>query len=204
MDQFLADTIYIAVIVLLPLVPAILLYRVIPSKGSDAEVSGPLQGFSLKLKGGIASYFAILLVTSWIYARPVSERMQLYTFTGYLQMDDSTASALIAERPEDWKSVESQLMWSVVPPNVSVFPHGKFELQIPYSPEKPPFITVELGDCQAQISTETLEAGEHLVVLEDYDLERAGRRTIEAGTPIVLRNPMAPPDSLGAPCGGVL
>ncbi len=46
-------------VVLLPVVPAYLLFKALPS---SAQVTGPLQGLTLKLGGAFAGYFAVLLV----------------------------------------------------------------------------------------------------------------------------------------------
>lgn len=199
MEQFQADTIYVAIAVVLPLVPALLLYWAIPSKKEEAEVSGPLKGFNIKLKGAIAAYFAIFLFTSWIYPRPVYESVKLYTLTGQLGMNDSTAATLI----HNWNDQEPRIRWIVEPEFADVHSNGKFKLKIPYSPEEAPFITIELGDCRAHFSTESLASNEPPLGVEDYDLVVSGAREIEARKPILLKNNDAPfsEDSSNNPCG---
>ena len=43
---------------LLPLVPAYLLFRALPSQ---AEISGPFKGMTVKLGGAFAAYFLVFL-----------------------------------------------------------------------------------------------------------------------------------------------
>lgn len=58
----MADNFYLtlAAILLLPLVPAFIIYKFLPA--SDTDVSGPYQGLSLKLKGAFAGYFLLVIV----------------------------------------------------------------------------------------------------------------------------------------------
>jgi hypothetical protein len=53
---------YLLLIILVPLLPAFILFRYLPE--STAEVSGPLKGFNLKLSGAFAGYFVAALL-SW-------------------------------------------------------------------------------------------------------------------------------------------
>jgi hypothetical protein len=50
----------LTIIILLPVIPAFLLFKALPS--SDADLSGPLKGFTIKLKGAFAGYFATVLL----------------------------------------------------------------------------------------------------------------------------------------------
>ncbi len=49
---------YLAAVVLLPLIPALALYRLLPS---EAWVDGPLKGWKIHLTGAFAAYFALFL-----------------------------------------------------------------------------------------------------------------------------------------------
>jgi hypothetical protein len=66
--------------VLLPLVPAILIHRVLPK--NTIEVNGPLQGLTVKATGGIASYLVLLLL--------VGAQMQSTVFSPIKALDDGT------------------------------------------------------------------------------------------------------------------
>lgn len=50
----------LTIVLLLPLAPAYFLFRALPE--NQAEVSGPLQGFQIKLGGAFAGYFVILIL----------------------------------------------------------------------------------------------------------------------------------------------
>jgi len=52
------------VIVLLPIVPAFILFHALPS---TAVVSGPLQGLKINLGGAFAAYFALLVLVFWTH-----------------------------------------------------------------------------------------------------------------------------------------
>ena len=54
--QYLLD---IAAILIIPLVPALLLYAILPS---ETSVSGPFKGLNLNLKGSFAGYFLLVLI----------------------------------------------------------------------------------------------------------------------------------------------
>lgn len=56
---FWENLIVVIVSVLVPIIPAYLLYKLLPSTGS---VEGPFQGLQIKLGGAFAGYFLVLLV----------------------------------------------------------------------------------------------------------------------------------------------
>lgn len=55
----------LAAILLLPLIPAYVLYKFLPA--SETDVSGPYQGLSIKLKGAFAGYFLLVLACLGLY-----------------------------------------------------------------------------------------------------------------------------------------
>jgi hypothetical protein len=66
-------------VVLLPLIPAYILFKFLPS---EAAADGPYSGLSLKLKGAFAAYFVVLLaVMSFFHTLP-SNDVQLWTIKG--------------------------------------------------------------------------------------------------------------------------
>ncbi|MEO6328549.1 MAG: hypothetical protein ABIO55_06445 [Ginsengibacter sp.] len=54
----------LAAILLLPLIPAFLLYKFLPSKTS---VSSPFKGLNLKLTGAFGGYFLLVLTSIGIF-----------------------------------------------------------------------------------------------------------------------------------------
>jgi len=60
----MTDLLYLMGILLLPIVPAFLLFKALPSTG---DVSGPLGGLQIKLSGAFAGYFAIVVLLFVMY-----------------------------------------------------------------------------------------------------------------------------------------
>ncbi len=120
MESFVENIIYIVVIVILPIIPAFILFRKLPSK---AIATGPFQGLNLNLSGAFAGYFIIVLVVStsvtFFYQRP---KYDLWTIKGQIRLDRSDASG-------DARNANL----SIQPPKQTIFPDGKFEfVNVPY------------------------------------------------------------------------
>jgi hypothetical protein len=56
----MSDLALMAAVILLPIVPAVLIFKLIP--GNSVVVSGPFKGLRLNLGGAFAAYFLIMLV----------------------------------------------------------------------------------------------------------------------------------------------
>src|SRR6185436_18365996 len=54
----------LAAVLLLPLIPAFLLYKFLPSK---TNVSGPFKGLNLKLTGAFGGYFLLVLIAVGVF-----------------------------------------------------------------------------------------------------------------------------------------
>lgn len=86
------NLIYIGAAVLLPLIPAFILYKILPAK---ANLVGPLGKFTLKLSGAFAGYFAlVIIVFGFVYSRPKpaapcpeppKERYMVYKVQGLIE-----------------------------------------------------------------------------------------------------------------------
>jgi hypothetical protein len=75
----------VAVIVLLPIVPAFLLFKFLPSR---ADASGPLQGLEIKLGGAFAGYFilVVLILSQLAKLKEIaSPEPQVWKVTGTVQ-----------------------------------------------------------------------------------------------------------------------
>lgn len=83
----------LAVIVLLPCIPAVLLFKALPSR---ADISGPFQGLEVKLGGAFAGYFALVLlvVASHSVWQP-SPRSQVWTVDGQLKYVGNQSYGLV-------------------------------------------------------------------------------------------------------------
>lgn len=139
MTRLMLTIAYMIALILLPIIPAYLLFRALPS--STAAATGPLQGLQIKLGGAFAGYIIVLLLISRLVPPPPFE--QAYTLRGSLRLAvDSTAS------PSFWKHLVS---FSVQPPNQEAYEDGSFEVTFPYEPNSDnrryPIIEVSASRC---------------------------------------------------------
>jgi len=133
-----SDLTYIAVVVLVPLIPAFLLYKFLPH--GRTEVGGPFKGLDIKLSGAFAGYFlVVLIVTSLVVfliktkpvvpcpvcPTPPATQYEVYTVTGKVDLEGDSKSPKIDS---------AQLTFSILPPERTVKPDGSFSLQIPVRP----------------------------------------------------------------------
>ena len=111
------NTIYltlVAMTILLPLVPAVIIYRFLPSR---TFVTGPFKGLNVQLSGAFAGYFILVLVMAgFITTRP--KTYEVWTIKGKAVMANAGDTL-----------VESDI--SVRPNNVAFLGDGSFTLDIP-------------------------------------------------------------------------
>jgi hypothetical protein len=104
--------------ILLPLIPAYILFRALPS---DASVTGPFKGLKLKLGGAFAGYFIVFIALQYFFpapARPQSvSQYEVWHIKGRASL----------EGPE--KLLVSDI--SVEPSVVTVADDGSFWLDLP-------------------------------------------------------------------------
>ncbi len=109
------DLVTLACIVLLPIIPAFLLFKALPS---SAKVSGPFQGLQVKLGGAFAGYFAVLLLITYthgVWAPPPV--YQVWEVSG--QVTDDRGNAI---QPLDIRDFE------LAPPTFQANMGGTFKL----------------------------------------------------------------------------
>lgn len=104
----------ITLVVLLPLIPAFILYKFLPSKG---RIEGPFQGLTIKLGGAFAGYF-VLFVALWKFTEslPVYD---VWTVTGQLAFGDT------ARRFDD-----RVVRFTLEPAGSRLHPNGSFRLTL--------------------------------------------------------------------------
>jgi hypothetical protein len=82
----------LAFILLLPLVPAFLLFKLLPS---TAVVDGPLQGLRIDLSGAFAAYFALVVLVLSTHSvwnpPPVPPASQVWTVSGRVTDNEGNA-----------------------------------------------------------------------------------------------------------------
>lgn len=113
--EFLEDILFLGVIVILPIIPAFILFKWLPPERTIA--SGPFKGLNLKLTGSFAGYFVVLLFISgffWVYSSQKTE-YDLWSVSGYIETEQ-----------EQGKSINTAILISVQPPPQRVDPDGYF------------------------------------------------------------------------------
>jgi len=163
----LSDLTYIAVVVLVPLIPAFLLYKFLPA--GRTEVGGPFKGLDIKLSGAFAGYFlVVLIVTSLlvflIKTKPVPPcpvcptppvtQYEVYTVTGKVDLQGD---------PPSPKIYYKQLTFSVEPDERTVKPDGSFSLEITVKPGQngePKFPDLIVGHQDSNYNPTTIPLGE--------------------------------------------
>ena len=107
-----------AAAIVLPMLPAWVLFKYLPSVG---DASGPLKGLNVKFGGAFAGY--LILFLSLLVTRPAdAKHFHLWTLTGNVVFQQPAGA------PEP--SVNGVLA-RVVPPRLSLMNQGVFEWEIP-------------------------------------------------------------------------
>jgi hypothetical protein len=162
------DVLYIVVMILVPLAPAYLIYRNLPSR---TEVQGPFQGLQLKLTGAFGGYFLLVLcIFGFITMR--QRTFTIYTVEGKIQMKPGQAA-------ED-------ISMYLAPPVLQVLDSGDFTMKIAIEndrPEVPRLVIDSLG---------------HYTMCIDLTEDQAGPvrwdgNKIKLQTPVILQAAEATP-----------
>jgi len=114
----LEDIIVLGVIVILPIIPAFILFKWLPPEKTIA--SGPFKGLNLKFTGSFAGYFVVLLFTSGFFLAYSSQKIEydLWSVEGYIETEQKQE-----------KSTNTNILISVQPPLQRVDPDGHFTIQ---------------------------------------------------------------------------
>lgn len=114
--KWFGDLINPVVLILLPMIPAFVFFKLLPGK---AFVKGVLKGWNIKLTGGFAAYFAlVLLILPVFWPR---ESTEMWKVEGKIVLNATGDNTALVN------SVQIRL----VPDNVDFFAAGEFELKIP-------------------------------------------------------------------------
>ena len=135
------NLIYIAAGVLLPLIPAYVLYKTLPFR---ENYGGPLGSMKLKLSGASVGYFAlVLIIFGFLYSRqkacPIAEpcpacpkqRYTVYTVRG-----------LLAPIPGESSLSETNL---TLRPRVEILENGFFEFEVPVDKDTASIKSLEIS-----------------------------------------------------------
>jgi len=110
---------YMLLVLLLPLLPAFVLFRFLPS---SANVEGPFKGLTIKLGGAFAGYFVTVLL-SWQVAKSFVEPMwsDNWNVVGQIVFDGAPAN----------HPAPTQAMVLVKPPTAEIEDTGSLQMMVP-------------------------------------------------------------------------
>lgn len=159
----------IAMIVLLPMIPAIAIFKLLPSR---AAVKGPFQGLKINLGGAFAAYFVLfLLLVTFFRNPPAQEAVQVWRVTGTVQFSDQEGVPFEAVR------------LSYLPPLEKVATDGRFDLKV----------LANLDDRgEAELPNLLVAAPGYTPVSVRLEPESRTRHLVAIYKPVVLK-PLLPP-----------
>jgi|PersoiStandDraft_1058852.scaffolds.fasta_scaffold09707_4 hypothetical protein len=181
-SQTLVDVIYLSVLILLPLVPAFILYQVLPPEKTYA--SGPFKGLNVQLSGSFCGYFLLYLgliplIVAW--RKPPVRGFEIWTVSGRVG---------IADIPE-FEKAPSKPSMSFRPSALTLNEDGTFSLGIPVPVETsgnrlfPTLIVEDVGHITANVHLGQTKPSYGLkIYTQSFPLGHPN--TIEIDTPIIL------------------
>ncbi|HYK90527.1 MAG TPA: hypothetical protein VE398_17270 [Acidobacteriota bacterium] len=113
------DCLYMLLILLLPLIPAFVLFRFLPS---TADVTGPFKGLTLKLGGAFAGYFVTVLL-SWQVAKSMAEPTWSDNW--------NVVAQITFDGPQAAHPPASQAVVLVKPPTADIDSNGQLQMMVP-------------------------------------------------------------------------
>jgi hypothetical protein len=188
----LADLTSLVVVVLVPVIPAFLLYRYLP-KGKTT-VGGPFRGLDIKLSGAFAGYFLVLLIATSMLVFLIKQRpapvpprqYEIYKVRGKIDLQKTGDQS-----PHfDYK----QLSFTFEPSQQQVFSDGSFTLEIPVKPNQMgqlefPTLTIEYAD--PENPSQPYEVGT-IHLNQDYPWEQDFKVTHDPNAKIISVKPDIP------------
>jgi hypothetical protein len=109
-------------VLLVPLIPAALLFKLLPN---SASVDGVFQKLNIKLSGAFAAYFLLLLTAIEVYPAyaPPSDLGELWTVTGHIEF------------PPGLEDPQNQVLYELVPRESLTANDGSFRIILPRKDE---------------------------------------------------------------------
>jgi hypothetical protein len=166
--------IILTVLVLLPMIPAFLLFKLLPS---GAVLKGPFQGLNLALSGAFGGYVALTMFVATFYAHTLRpQTYRTWVVRGQLQFPPG-------ERPA--------LRWDLGPPLLQIDANNGFYFQIPVADgaEMPDLVLEAAG-----YPVKAVKLSGEAVFAKNYrrKIDKALAR-IQFEEPIVFEKPIAAP-----------
>lgn len=163
--------------VLLPIIPAYILYRFLPSK---ATVKGPFKGLTVQLKGAFGAYFIVLLFLGgyFLTVSHQARQYELWTVEGMLQVEEGGFD-------------NRDVIISVAPPHQNLLLNGKFVIEnVPLPRQlgtnKPSLLIEKHGYRGTAVYLDNKKPA--VTGLPDYNIQyQPKKKNILIGSPIVLK-----------------
>ena len=118
----------LSVLALLPLVPAILLFKLLP--GGTTEVEGPLAGLKVKLGGAFGGYVALTVFLATFYSqslKPDVNAIETWTVLGDVQTPTDYSAITCKLSPPLNVEPGNHFEWQLTVPKGAKLPHVTFE-----------------------------------------------------------------------------
>jgi len=171
------DLLYLACTVLLPIIPAFLLFKAL---GSQGDVGGPLLGLKIKLSGAFAGYFAVLVLIFVMYNvwHPTYKVWKVHG-----QVTDESGAAI---EPLEDKDV------ILIPGTYTAYPDGGFDLTFAAVPGDYPRLTISHASFQAVTrvldpkSADLKDQGNGHLMLQKISLRRLPAYSASGAPPAAL------------------
>ena len=179
MNEASMELVFITALVILPLIPAVVLFWALPSRG---QVSGPFKGLNVKFSGAFAGY--LILFGCLLQIRPTDfDHSHIWQVKGHVAFK---------RPPSEGKPNTNDIRVRVTPPDLVVHGNGsggtfRFDLPIPERNGEPDFPRLSLdlpGYEPLLVSLAPNQPGDGSEVAADYDPRK---RQISLGT-ITLRS----------------
>lgn len=163
--------------VLLPIIPAYILYKFLPSK---ATVKGPFKGLTIQLKGAFGAYFIVLLFLGgyFLTVSHQAQKYELWTVEGVLQLQEGGFD-------------NRDVIMAIAPPNQHLLLNGKFVIEnVPLPRElgtnKPSLLIEKHGYDGTAVYLDDQKP--QIKGFPDYNIQyQPKKKNILIGKPIVLK-----------------
>jgi hypothetical protein len=180
MDETKTTLIVMTVAVLLPIVPALLLFKALPSQGAIKGPLGPLKGLQIKFGGAFAGYLVIFLVLMQLMPKDSSH---YHTWTVMGRID-------YRHDPAEPDPSRAEISVRLIPPYLEVPDEGPFTFEIPVTEKADgtlQFPTLHIGVREYQSLTIPLDPA-HTYGTQDFGTQYDHKkRIIGFKQPLVLQ-----------------
>jgi len=144
--------------ILIPLVPAIVIYRLFPD--TTVATSGPLSGLTIKASGAFAAYIVVFLLTAYSWNQTFrsihSLASESWTVKGRVEVHDAA----------DHKISDPRVLRDVkitFDPDIARANGGRFEVTVPDTNGDLPNLTFSIGDSGTSPSIDFSDPGEYQI-----------------------------------------